>query len=95
MLTGIRPWKGIEGNIIELLEIIGKTTSGPKYPGNISTTLKEFLDLCFIIDKYKRPSAYQLLIHQFISQISIAETEFILNQISLALKSKSILIRLK
>ncbi|KAJ3108521.1 hypothetical protein HDU96_007508, partial [Phlyctochytrium bullatum] len=66
MLTGSHPWKNVSGNLLYLLGT-GKT---PPIPDNISPLSRAFLDMCFIVDPEKRPTATELLAHEFVTGAS-------------------------
>jgi len=85
MISGKHPWSEIEASLENLLQIIGNTTKGPKYPEEISLNLKSFLDECFIIDKNERPDAGKLLEHSFLCQINKEQSSQIMLQMSLAI----------
>ncbi|KAL7331802.1 mitogen-activated protein kinase kinase kinase [Mucor circinelloides] len=64
MLTGQRPW--ITLSQIAALYNLGRLNT-PTIPENISECAKDFLRQCFIIDPLKRPTATDLLAHEFLS----------------------------
>ena len=87
MLTGKHPWADFKGTLDALLRKIGSTTTGPPYPSNISEELNELLNLCFTIDQDKRPTSDQLLQNKFFEGIEHSENDYIMFQISVAMKS--------
>ncbi|CAI7892040.1 unnamed protein product, partial [Closterium sp. NIES-53] len=56
MLTGSHPWPGMD-NTWSAIFHIAKTTTGPPIPEGISDEGREFLEACFHIEPYDRPSA--------------------------------------
>ncbi|CAI5471095.1 unnamed protein product [Closterium sp. Yama58-4] len=60
MLTGSHPWPGMD-NTWSAIFHIAKTTTGPPIPEGISDEGREFLEACFHIEPYDRPSATELL----------------------------------
>ncbi|KAI8883868.1 hypothetical protein K501DRAFT_285104, partial [Backusella circina FSU 941] len=65
MLTGQRPWLSL--NQIAALYNLGRHNS-PTIPDNISDCAKHFLSQCFMIDPTKRPTANELLTHEFLTE---------------------------
>ncbi|CAI7791883.1 unnamed protein product [Closterium sp. NIES-54] len=65
MLTGSHPWPGMD-NTWSAIFHIAKTTTGPPIPEGISDEGREFLEACFHIEPYDRPSATELLKLQFV-----------------------------
>ncbi|KAJ9070050.1 mitogen-activated protein kinase kinase kinase [Entomophthora muscae] len=65
MLTGTRPWK--ELNELAAVYRLGKSTSesAPPIPSGISPEAESFLGQCFIIEPESRPTAEQILEHEY------------------------------
>ncbi|KAJ3119603.1 hypothetical protein HK098_005309 [Nowakowskiella sp. JEL0407] len=61
MLTGHHPWHKVRGNIIYLLG----TGNAPPLPSTLGANARSFLELCFTVDPEKRPTATDLLKHDF------------------------------
>jgi mitogen-activated protein kinase kinase kinase len=65
MATATHPWKDIQ-HYDELFAAANNCYS-PEIPNHLSDTCKDFLRLCFTVDKLKRPDAKTLLLHPFIT----------------------------
>lgn len=65
MFAGQRPWSNEA--VISAIYKIGKTKLAPPIPEDISAEAKDFLDKCFTIDSEARPTACELLKHEFMS----------------------------
>ncbi|WPK24492.1 hypothetical protein PUMCH_001766 [Australozyma saopauloensis] len=63
MFAGQRPWSNEA--VISAIYKIGKTKLAPPIPDDISADAKDFLDKCFTINSEDRPTATQLLQHNF------------------------------
>ncbi|KAI8903637.1 kinase-like domain-containing protein, partial [Gorgonomyces haynaldii] len=61
MVSGHYPWHKVRGNIIYLLG----TGNAPPLPSNINQMTQDFLNKCFTIDPEKRPTALDMLKHNF------------------------------
>ncbi|KAJ3137653.1 hypothetical protein HK100_000497 [Physocladia obscura] len=70
MLTGLPPWHKISGSIIYLVG----NGKHPPFPSELATIAKDFLEFCFVIDAEKRPTAHELIDHEF-CRLSILETD--------------------
>ncbi|CEI86220.1 hypothetical protein RMCBS344292_00663 [Rhizopus microsporus] len=64
MLTGQRPWLALSQ--IAAIYNLGRLNS-PNIPDHISNCAKDFLKQCFIIDPIQRPTATNLLEHEFLN----------------------------
>ncbi|KAJ3040330.1 hypothetical protein HK097_002584, partial [Rhizophlyctis rosea] len=62
MLTGLHPWHKVRGNVIYLLG----TGHSPPVPDTLSDSARDFLGKCFTIDPEARPTATELLEHEFV-----------------------------
>ena len=76
MLTGMPPWWDKE-NQFEILNSICTATRHPKFPENISSDLKDFLEKCMQIISNKRANIYELKRHKFILNCNILNQEII------------------
>lgn len=65
MFAGQRPWSNEA--VVSAIYKIGKTKLAPPIPEELSAEAKDFLNRCFTIDSEKRPTAEDLLEHQFMS----------------------------
>ncbi|KAJ3062837.1 hypothetical protein HDU98_001316 [Podochytrium sp. JEL0797] len=70
MLTGFPPWHKVSASIIYLLG----TGNSPPIAEDLPQLAKDFLSLCFIIDPEKRPTALELVDHEF-CRLSKEESE--------------------
>lgn len=64
MFRGERPWSNEA--VVSAIYKLGKTKLAPPIPEDISDEAKDFLSQCFTIDSEKRPTASELLEHDFI-----------------------------
>jgi serine/threonine protein kinase len=62
MLTGEHPWQGIGGSVIFHL---GNGRAPPLEEHGLSQISQQFLKLCFSIDPENRPTAFELLHHDY------------------------------
>ena len=78
MLTGNAPWSTVSRSVKEILQLIvsGQT---PPTPSGISETCKNFIDQCLKEDFCQRPTAKELLKHEFLQDRNL-DIEF--NQIT-------------
>lgn len=65
MFAGQRPWSNEA--VISAIYKIGKTKLAPPIPDDISPEAKDFLDKCFTINSDERPTASELLEHDFMN----------------------------
>ena len=69
MFAGKRPWSNEA--VVSAIYKIGKTKLAPPIPedlkDSISTGAKDFIEKCFIINPEERPTAKELLQHEFVS----------------------------
>ena len=65
MMTGYPPWYNISKSTKEVLKIIALPMSVPEIP-QCSKELKNFLTLCLNRNQDERPTAEQLINHEFI-----------------------------
>ncbi|CAI2384903.1 unnamed protein product [Moneuplotes crassus] len=67
MATCSNPWgeENIGNNIEDLYKLCDRFDH-PPIPKFFSTNLKDFLEMCFVIEPKKRPSSAQLLTHDFL-----------------------------
>lgn len=63
MFAGQRPWSNEA--VISAIYKIGKTKLAPPIPKDIGADAKDFLDKCFTINSEERPTASELLEHEF------------------------------
>lgn len=63
MFAGQRPWSNEA--VISAIYKIGKTKLAPPIPEDIGAEAKDFLDKCFTINSEERPTASELLQHEF------------------------------
>ncbi|KAI9338746.1 kinase-like domain-containing protein [Obelidium mucronatum] len=70
MLTGVPPWHKVSASVIYLLG----TGNSPPVPDDLSPIAKDFLKTCFVIDPDKRPTALELVDHEF-CRLSSADSE--------------------
>ncbi|QBM85807.1 mitogen-activated protein kinase kinase kinase [Metschnikowia aff. pulcherrima] len=63
MFAGQRPWSNEA--VISAIYKLGKTKLAPPIPADVSQEAKDFLNKCFTIDSNKRPTAAELLEHDF------------------------------
>lgn len=65
LASGQHPWKGIKDvyNLFEKLE----NQEIPDLPPNLSQTAQDFIRKCLVYDKAKRPTALDLMSHEFVS----------------------------
>jgi len=66
MLTSKPPWIDFGKDSKSIMNIIKNTKSAPVYPQTLSKDCREFLELCFHLDPFKRPTANELLLHPFV-----------------------------
>ncbi len=57
MLTSKPPWSEHGKDAKAIMNLIKDHQGSPKYPDNISTECRQFLDYCFERDQVKRPTA--------------------------------------
>jgi serine/threonine protein kinase len=67
MLTAKPPWFEHGKSAKVIMNLIKTATEPPTYPDNISDACRDFLNHCFILNKSKRPTAIELLIHPFVT----------------------------
>ena len=67
MLTGNAPWSSVSRSVKEILKLIisGQT---PPTPSGISESCQDFIDQCLKEDFYQRPTAQELLKHEFLKE---------------------------
>ncbi|KAJ7295881.1 hypothetical protein O6H91_Y157300 [Diphasiastrum complanatum] len=65
MLTATHPWPGIDNTWTAIFHI-AKASSGPPIPDVASGCVKDFLQQCFQLDPKERPTATELLQHEFV-----------------------------
>jgi serine/threonine protein kinase len=70
MATGRPPWSNYSKYSKDVLKLIAEPGNLPDIP-KISTVLKEFLLLCLTREPHKRPSARDLLCHEFITSSTV------------------------
>ena len=66
MMTSNPPWSEFGHDAKTIMGVIKNTKTHPVYPPNITRDCQEFLDLCFILDPIKRPTANEMLLHPFV-----------------------------
>ena len=71
MLSGHAPWHRVQGNVIYLLG----TGNAPPIPEDIRGQSRDFVSKCFIIDPEKRPTATELLQHEWV-QVDAYDIDF-------------------
>lgn len=64
MFAGQRPWSNEA--VVSAIYKLGKTKLAPPIPADVSQEAKDFLNKCFTIDSEKRPTAAELLDHEFV-----------------------------
>lgn len=65
MFAGQRPW--LNEAVISAIYKLGKTKLAPPIPEDVSAEAKDFLHRCFTIDLEQRPTAEELLAHEFMN----------------------------
>lgn len=65
MFAGQRPWSNEA--VVSAIYKIGKTKLAPPIPNDLSSEAKDFLNRCFTTDSQKRPTAKELLDHEFMA----------------------------
>ncbi|CAI0438384.1 unnamed protein product [Linum tenue] len=65
MVTGKRPWKGLEEE-----DVMARVADGrhPKIPAALSAEGRDFLNECFVVNRLKRATADSLLSHRFVAR---------------------------
>ena len=66
MFTGSRPFPSM--TTLQTLFAVGSQGEKPSVPEGASADAKRFLELCFLVDHAKRPSATELLKEPFCAQ---------------------------
>jgi serine/threonine protein kinase len=74
MITGNRPWKQFDSDA-QVFRQLGKQNT-PTLPRDISPNAASLLDKCFLYDIDKRPTALQLLDHEYILNVDPLSEEF-------------------
>jgi serine/threonine protein kinase len=70
MVSGVPPWSNYSNNSREVLYLIAKKDRIPDIP-KVSECLKDFLIKCLNRDPLMRPTASELLNHEFVAQASV------------------------
>ncbi|CAD6890165.1 unnamed protein product [Tilletia controversa] len=73
MLTGMHPWPSL--NQMQALFRIGSMKATPPMPEDISDPCRHFLNWTFELDHTKRPTADDLLAHQFLLEVAQLEPD--------------------
>lgn len=74
MLTGTHPWPEMESSWGAIFAI-SRSTEGPPIPEVASNLARTFLRLCFRYESADRPTASQLLQHEFVARTDAAVSE--------------------
>ncbi len=69
MASGKKPWDGLNfDNPVEAIMRIGLENMIPTIPNNVGEDLRSFIVACLERDVEKRPSAFELLQHEFLKE---------------------------
>jgi serine/threonine protein kinase len=74
MITGKRPWQQFSSDA-QVFRQLGKQNT-PTLPKDISKPAASLLEKCFLYDIDKRPTALQLLGHEYISNVDPLDSQF-------------------
>eukprot|EP00898_Chlorokybus_atmophyticus_P007254 jgi/Chlat1/752/Chrsp104S01223 len=73
MLTASHPWPEMDNSWSAIFHI-AQAKSGPPIPDGVSPTCRDFLERCFQLDERLRPTAAELLEHQFVQVPDVVGT---------------------